>query len=64
MFAALASVLVFDTEVIPMADDPIPRDALFIKFGRFQAGASGPIGILALIAVAMGFMAGRAWGLW
>jgi hypothetical protein len=47
-----------------MADDPFPRDALFIKFGRFQAGAFGRLAILALMGLAAGFMVGRAFGLW
>jgi len=31
--------------------DPHSRNAIFIKYGRFQAGAYGWLGIVALVAV-------------
>jgi hypothetical protein len=37
-----------------MTPDQFPRDALFIQWGRFRAGASGRtaiVGLLSLIAV-------------
>lgn len=33
-----------------MADDN-PRDAVYVKFGRFQAGAYGRLGIIALVTI-------------
>jgi hypothetical protein len=46
-----------------MADDPFPRDAIFIKCGRFQAGAFGRLAILALLVLAAAGLAGRLLGL-
>jgi hypothetical protein len=47
-----------------MPDDPFPREALFIKWGRFQAGAFGRLAILALLGIVAALIAGRAFGLW
>lgn len=47
-----------------MADDPFPRDAIFVKFGRFQAGAFGRLAIVALLAVVGVLLIGRALGWW
>jgi hypothetical protein len=42
-----------------MPDDPFPKDALFIKWGRFQAGAFGRLAIIALITILL--LAIAAW---
>lgn len=47
-----------------MPDDPFPRDAIFIKWGRFQAGAFGRLAIAAVIVILALAVAGRALGLW
>jgi hypothetical protein len=43
-----------------------PPDSLFIKFGEFQAGASGRWSIVALILLASGggAFAARYFGMW
>jgi hypothetical protein len=47
-----------------MSDDPFPRDAIFIKWGRFQAGIVGRLAIAAVVVAMMIAAAGRAMGLW
>jgi len=44
-----------------MADDQFPKDALFIKLGRFQAGAFGRLAIIALTLVVVLFLWRRLW---
>jgi hypothetical protein len=47
-----------------MSDDPFPKDAIFIKWGRFQAGIVGRLAIAAVVMVLMIAAGGRAVGLW
>jgi hypothetical protein len=35
-----------------MSSEQLPPDALFIRWGRFHAGASGRVAIIAVIAAA------------
>jgi hypothetical protein len=41
-----------------------PLESLFIKFGKFQAGASGRWPIAALTLMAVGIFLGRYLGMW
>jgi hypothetical protein len=41
-----------------------PRDAIFIKCGRFQIGAFGRLAISSLLVVAIMIFAGRLLALW
>lgn len=45
-------------------DNHFPRDAIFIKFGRFQAGAFGRLAIIALIGLAVVYLAGKGLNAW
>jgi hypothetical protein len=47
-----------------MNQHPLPRDAIFIKWGKFQAGASGKWAITALIVAITFGLVGRALALW
>lgn len=47
-----------------MSDDPFPKDAIFIKWGRFQAGIFGRLAIVGIIAILALLVAGRVFGLW
>jgi hypothetical protein len=46
-----------------MANEPFPPHAVFIKFGKFQIGASG-VGIFAVVALGAEFLLARCLGLW
>ena len=46
-----------------MPDEQVPKDSLFIKFGsHFQAGATGPLAIIALVVIALAAIASWAFG--
>lgn len=47
-----------------MADNQFPKDAIFIKWGRFQAGATGRLAVTALVLVIVAVLAGYAFGFW
>ena len=44
-----------------MSDEPSSRDALYVKLGEiFQASASGPLAIAALVVIVIAFLIARA----
>jgi hypothetical protein len=47
-----------------MSDEQFPRDAIFISFGRFQAGAFGKLAIAAFVILIIGMIGARALGIW
>jgi len=47
-----------------MSDDPFPKDAIIIRWGRFQAGIVGRLAIIAVLTVIVIAGAGRVVGLW
>jgi hypothetical protein len=46
-----------------MRDAP-PAHGIFIKWGRFQAGAFGRPAVLTVLVIAVAGFLGRLWGLW
>lgn len=46
-----------------MSQDQFPPNALLLKFGKLQIGASG-YGLLAFIVALAGYATGRLFGLW
>jgi hypothetical protein len=46
-----------------MSDNQFPDDAIFVKWGRFQAGVFGRLAIVAIIVLAIVIGASRAAGL-
>ena len=46
-----------------MPNDPFPRDAIFIKIGKFQVGAFGKLGVV-LAAALSAYVVGRFLGAW
>jgi hypothetical protein len=47
-----------------MSDDPFPKDAIFIKWGRFQAGIVGRLAIITVPLALVLAIAARFAGLW
>lgn len=47
-----------------MTGNQIPRDAIFIKWGLFQASISGRLAIIAVMAGGLLFFVGRYLGVW
>jgi hypothetical protein len=47
-----------------MPDSPIDRDAISIRWGRFQASITGRLAIAAAALVVLAAMAGAALRLW
>jgi len=47
-----------------MSYDPFPKDAIFVKWGRFQAGVFGRLAIVSVIMILALIVIGRALSLW
>ena len=47
-----------------MADEPSTRDGLFIRFGKFEAGAHGRLGVVVLAVGVVALLVGRMIGTW
>jgi hypothetical protein len=47
-----------------MSDELFPRDAIFITFGKFQAGAFGKLAIGAFVILIVGIISARSLGIW
>jgi hypothetical protein len=46
-----------------MSNDPFPRDAIFIKIGKFQVGAFGRLAVVLAVALTVIFL-GHLFGAW
>ena len=47
-----------------VAVEAVSRDGLFIRVGRFEAGAYGRIGVLVLAVALIALLVGRGMGAW